>query len=248
MLTRREVTLGGLLTVGFIPMCACAAQSPSLGGCVISDQRFAMMVGSRSASFAFNFDKDAVQNGSGNKDFDRALALTLSKLTDVFDVLPGFAFYNGGQESSNAFAHPSDLLGGHNGSVLFGLRLFNELMLSPDSPEVGVASVCAHEFGHILQFKKNLGRLDGGTTKRELHADYLAGYFAGIRKKERLNFPAAVFALTQHTYGDRPLAPPSHGTPDQRGNAVVAGFEAAFRQRKSLSEAFEEGIRWVQAY
>jgi hypothetical protein len=252
MLTRREVALGGLLTVGLIPMCASGAQSRTLGGCVISDQRFAIMVGSRPVAFAFDIDNDPVQNGSGNKDFDRALAVTLSKLTDVFGVLPGFAFYDEGTESPNACACESRRLGRDDGSVAFSLGLLRELMQSPDNPELAVASVCAHEFGHILQNKLGLrDRLIGRDrliTKLELHADYLAGYFAGIRKKERSDFPAAVFALTQYKHGDFSNHPEHHGTPDERAQAVVAGFEAAFRRRESLSVAIEEGIRQAGAY
>ena len=63
-----------------------------------------------------------------------------------------------------------------------------------------MATVCAHEFGHILQYQKGLIRpLQGwdSTNRRiELHADFLAGYFAGIRKGKRPSFPAVVFATT----------------------------------------------------
>jgi hypothetical protein len=248
MQSRREVVLGGLLTVGFMPRCACA-QSQTLG-CVISDQHLVGVLGSRPATFSFNVDNDAVENGSGNKDFDRALAITLAKLSDLLGILPGFAFFNEGTEGQNAFASRSRRLGRDDGSVVFGQVMFGKLMQSRDSPELGVAAVCSHEFGHILQFKMDLqNRLvgpDGRVKRLELHADYLAGYFAGLRKRERADFPAAIFAQTQYNFGDTAYARADHhGTPDERGQAVVAGFQAAYRDRKSLSAAIEEGIRYV---
>jgi len=250
MHSRREVVLGGLLAVGFVPTCACA-QSETFG-CVISDARIVSMLGSRPPAFAFNIDNDMVENGSGNKDFDRALAITLAKISERFNILPGFAFFGEGNEGPNAFASQSRRLGRSDGSVVFGKAMFNLLMRSADHPEVGVAAVCSHEFGHILQFRMGLQNRLVGPDRRvkrlELHADYLAGYFAGLRKKERPDFPAAVFALTQYNFGDTLYTNVDHhGTPDERGQAVVAGFEAAYRDGKSLSVAIEEGIRFVAA-
>jgi hypothetical protein len=250
MHSRRDVVLGGLLTIGFMPRCACA-QSQTFG-CVISDQHLAGMLGSRPASFSFNIDNDAVENGSGNKDFDRALAVTLAKLSDLFNVLPGFAFFNEGNEGANAFACQSRRLGRDDGSVVFGKVMFNKLMQSRDSPELGVAAVCSHEFGHILQFRMDLQKRLVGPDRRvkklELHADYLAGFFAGLRKRERPDFPAAVFAQTQYSFGDTQYANNDHhGTPDERAQAVVGGFQAAYRDGKSLPVAIEEGIRFVGA-
>jgi hypothetical protein len=38
------------------------------------------------------------------------------------------------------------------------------------------------------------------TVRRvELHADFLAGYFAGIRKRSRESYPAEVFAAMLHS-------------------------------------------------
>jgi hypothetical protein len=249
MLRRREVVLGGLLTIGFMPRCACA--NVETLGCVITDQQLVSIAGSQPPVFAFNIDKDSVENGSGNKEFDLALAITLAKVSELFDILPGFAFFNE-DEGRNAFASQSRRLARADGSVVFGKLLLAALMRSRDYPECGVAAVCAHEFGHILQYKLGLQHhligLDRRVMKLELHADYLAGFFAGTRKKERPDFPAAVFAQTQYDYGDTYYNNAMHhGTPDQRDQAVVAGFEASYRQGKSLSVAVQEGINFVSS-
>jgi hypothetical protein len=249
MLKRREVVLGGLLTISFMPRCACAKIQTL--GCVITDQQLVSIAGSRPPVFGFNIDKDSVENGSGNKQFDLALAITLAKVSELFGVLPGFGFFNE-DEGPNAFASQSKRLARDDGSVVFGKLMLANLMRSRDNPELGVAAVCAHEFGHILQYKLGLQQQligpDGRVMKLELHADYLAGFFAGMRKKERPDLPAAVFAQTQYNFGDTQYNNPQHhGTSDQRGQAVVAGFEASYRQRKSLSVAVQEGIKFVSS-
>src|SRR5262249_7869550 len=51
-----------------------------------------------------------------------------------------------------------------------------------------------------LQFKRGLlpPLIDGQPTIRrcELHADFFSGYFAGVRKKDKPDYPAAVFVVT----------------------------------------------------
>jgi hypothetical protein len=73
-------------------------------------------------------------------------------------------------------------------------------------PDVAVTAVCAHEFGHILQFKLNLRPIilaGQRTTKRlELHAACLAGYAAGFLKLKKPTYLAAVFATQKYSSGD----------------------------------------------
>jgi predicted metalloprotease len=44
-----------------------------------------------------------------------------------------------------------------------GINLLKRLMRRGESPDVAVATVCSHEFGHILQFKHGLiEKVDAG--------------------------------------------------------------------------------------
>jgi predicted metalloprotease len=138
-----------------------------------------------------------------------------------------------------------------DGTVIFGQRLLARLMRQTEAPDACVAAVCAHEFGHILQYKTGLAqvlRAGQPTVKRlELHADYMAGYFAGSRKRARQSYPAAVFAMTQFTFGDNMVNSPNHhGTADERAAAVVQGFESSFRRHLPIGEAIDYGVRYVQ--
>jgi predicted metalloprotease len=169
-------------------------------------------------------------------------------MADSLDVLPAFTYYDD-YDGPNAYASRSKFAPSSDGSVLFGKRLFLEIMSRPEHPDVGVTAVCAHEFGHVLQFKYGLRDVilrGQRTVKRiELHADFLAGYYAGRRKLQKADFPAAVFATQQESVGDFKVDQQHHGRPEERAAAVVRGFEVAYRERRTLSEAIQVGINYV---
>lgn len=188
-------------------------------------------------------------SSSGDAGFDYALAQTLAKISATFSVLPGFAYYED-VDAKNAYATSVARQNNADGTVLFGQRMLKELLKRTQSPDVGVAAVCAHEFGHIVQYKLGLNKIvgvnDSNVRRLELQADFLAGYFAGVRKRERSDFPAEVFAETQHSFGDTLFGDSSHhGTPQERGNAIVEGFKSAFTSRVAFSEAVDRSTKYV---
>jgi hypothetical protein len=189
-----------------------------------------------------------VKYGSGDPTFDRALAVTPLKMSEQLSVLPGFVFSE--RVYLNAFASPNKALGREDGSVVFGKSLYRDIMSRPEHPEVGIVAVCAHEFGHIAQFKFGIRKdlvVDKRVKRLELHADFISGYFAGRRKLETPDFPAAVFATTLYSEGDSDYGSPDHhGTSRERGEAVVAGFDSAYRAHESFGEALETGVRYVK--
>jgi hypothetical protein len=252
MFTRRTVVAGGLLTIWWGTTCACAqmARPRHSYGCMLDDDEAEPFLQTSTAvQIVRNRSEKEIVWSSGDRDFDYALAQTLSRLTDIFDVLPGFAFYDD-FEQPNALATTARRTERADGTVLFGQRLLKRSLSAPEHPDAAVAAICAHEFGHILQYKRNLPRVilaGQSTVKRlELHADFLAGFYAGTRKLERPDFPAAVFATTQYSYGDNNTnSPKHHGRPDERAAAIVRGFEVANRERRPLGEAIEIGMNLV---
>jgi hypothetical protein len=163
-------------------------------------------------------------------------------------VLPGFGYYADGLKK-NAYATPLRRLTRSDGTVLFGLNFLKEALAAAEHPAVGVSAICAHEFGHILQYKRGLVRIlapNNVVRRIELHADFLSGYFAGTRKREKPDYPAAVFATKAYSIGDTAFDEAQHhGTPDERADAVVHGFQSAYRDRKTLDEAVQIGVNYV---
>jgi hypothetical protein len=243
MITRRHLLGGGTASIALYP--ACAGCQPHFQGCSITADEADALLDSERVWFSYN----SVTTGSGDPDFDRALAQTLQFLSDRFFVLPGFAFFDE-SGSPNAFASHTRRMGRSDGDVLFGRKLFRQIMSRRERPEIAIVSVCAHEFGHIAQYKYDVyPRLvdsDHHVKRLELHADFLSGYFAGLRKRERPNFPAATFALTQFGFGDYTDSIQHHGTPEERAAAVVAGYKAGYDEQLKFGYALETGIRYVK--
>jgi hypothetical protein len=243
MITRRHLLGGGTVFTVFYPVCA-GCQSLYKGCSITVDQEDALL-----DSEQVWFSYDSVTTGSGDRDFDRALAQTLQFLSDRFFVLPGFAFFDE-PGSPNAFASHTKRMGRSDGDVLFGRKLFRQIMSHRERPEIGIVSVCAHEFGHIAQYKYDIYPRLVGSDQRvkrlELHADFLSGYFAGLRKRERPDFPAATFALTQFGFGDYTDNIQHHGTPEERAAAVVAGYKAGYDEQLKFGYALESGVQYVR--
>lgn len=255
MWSRRDAVLGGTLSLLWMAAgsCACAASGrhDPVRGCTLQDDEADQILDNNADTRLFATGSEPMIPKSGDSGFDYALAQTLAKLSDRLTILPGFAYYDD-YDGMNAYATPKVRLTNADGTVLFGQRFLKRLMAATDHPEVGVAAVCAHEFGHILQYKKRLTTVVGAgqpTVKRiELQADFFAGYFAGLRKIEKPDFPAAVFAMTQYTNGDDQIASPNHhGTPDERAAAVVRGFECSYNAKKNLSDAIEVSVNYVKS-
>lgn len=188
---------------------------------------------------------------SGNAAFDYALAQTLAIISKLYGVYPGFGYYDD-YDGLNAYASPEPRTNRPDGMVLFGTRLLQRELAAPQHPEVAVASVCAHEFGHSVQFKKGLRNqlLNGQTTVKrlELHADFVAGVFAGFRQRDRPSFPAVVFAMTQQSAGDDMInSPQHHGTPAERGNAIREGFKAVKVRNLNFDDAVDAGVTYVMS-
>jgi hypothetical protein len=246
LLPRRSMVIG-LVTA----CCGCDATDSvsTTVGCMISDSDLDSDLQSSQGAVAFNIEKDPTSSGPDDPDFKRALSYALKNMSNLFGVEPGFAFFDD-DTSNNAFASRSKRLGRQDGSVVFGQKMFDSLMTQPTNPDVGVAVVCAHEFGHIVQFKRGLYWqlvVEGRVKRLELHADFLAGYFAGRRRLEHKDYPAVVFAETMDRLGDTQFNNPQHhGTSDERGQAVVAGYECAFKDQEDFSTAVRTGVTYVQ--
>ena len=185
-------------------------------------------------------------HASGNDLLDRALARALYRLSLDFEVQPGFAYYTG----NNAWATSANRMNKSDGTVLYGLDFMKTTLAFPNNPDAAVIHVCAHEFAHILQFKRGLfKRFPPNSKHSELHADYLSGWFSGLRKLNNPDYPAATFAAKARATGDFNTGSPTHhGTPDERGAAVENGFLASARDKLKLSDAIEAGIRYVGVF
>lgn len=249
MKRRTFLTLSIAAAAGQLSSPRARADQPLLAhGCCVSNNEFSELLQATSGVQAFSSGSETIIHHSDDRTFDQALAIMLASISSVFDVLPGFGYYDDGN-SHNAYASPQVRTGRTDGTVLFGLGLLRD-KLREQAGGSRVAAVCAHEFGHIVQFKHNLqGRIRNGqrTVKPiELHADFLAGYYAARHREDNPSFPAAEFAMSQYKGGDPYVGQEDHhGTREERGAAVEAGYKARKNDGLTLSEAIEKGIQYV---
>jgi hypothetical protein len=250
--TRRETVMGGLLS--FIWTCAggcsCLANVNSSRelGCYVPAEEAPEFFSRTTTAQVFQFGTEDIEPRSGNPALDRALAQTLGRLARSFDVLPAFAYYRDGNRP-NALATPERLLQRADGTVLFGLSMLQMLLARPEHPDASIVAVCAHEFGHIISYKA--GFIDRLAPDRrnpfraEQYADYIAGFFAGLRTLERPDFPAVVFATTQRSFGGTIRG--THGTGEERASAVVEGYKAAYERRASPAEGIQRAFEFAMS-
>lgn len=249
---RRRLALTGALVCS----CLCSgteaqvAARPRIFGCVLPASKSGFFLKRSTEARVFATGQEEIIPKSGDPLFDAALARTLAHIANIFDVLPGFAYYED-DESHNAYATHVPRLVNADGTVLFGTNLLKALLSGKESPDVAVTAICAHEFGHILQMKHGLDKRFAGdpTVKRtELQADFLAGYYAGLRKRSDPDYPAAVFAVTQFNMGDDRISfEGHHGRPAERADAVSRGFAVAYQDRLRAAEAIEASTRYAMA-
>ena len=114
------------------------------------------------------------------------------------------------------------------------------------------SALCAHEFAHIVQFFSGFyERLTKGQqTKKlvELHADFLSGYYIGLRKMNYTSAELVSLGRSWESIGDSSYTDPQHhGTPEERLQAVEQGYRFA-RERPDfgIKAACEVGARYLK--
>jgi hypothetical protein len=226
--------------------------APRVFGCciprLIAPAYFARAIPSPSIE-APEIDIRRLVTNSSSRDFDFALAQTLGMLCDRFDVLPNFSYYREVENDENALA-TEEPFGSHpDGTVLLGLRMVGTLMRRTENGAASVIAVVAHEFGHIVANKLKLNdRLAPEKTKpfrAEQFADFMSGAFAAVRQKEYDRFPAAAFALTMWDLGGSDRG--THGTREERGNAVSAGYQDGSKSDITLNNIVTAGFQYAMS-
>jgi hypothetical protein len=246
-ITRRSLVLNGLLTVIAGSCCSLHARAvPSRRhGCWLTPEEAKPHVSTVKEATIVRSMRARIEPRSGNRELDKALVQSLARLTGMLGILPGFAYFDDAS-GPNAFATTERILGNTDGSVLFGLKLLEMCLKRPTHGDASIVAICAHEYGHILSYKNGMmdklspaNSGDEGTFRAEQFADFVAGYYAGTRKRANPSYPAVAFATTQLSFGGG-----DHGTGEQRGEAVQEGFLAAYDKGLAPEPAFERGLEF----
>ena len=186
---------------------------------------------------------------TGDRSLDRNLGRALIRLSELFSERPGFGFVDD-SDGANAYATNQTQVRGTWGTVCFGQTLFKDLMERYDDQGLAVMAVAAHEFGHIAQFRsgvdERLLRSQRTVKRMELHADFLSGYFLGVRKRQRPSISVWAAGHTLYRIGDYEFQNPNHhGTPDERVAAAESGFKLGYDEGAEFGRAFSQGVEHI---
>lgn len=182
-----------------------------------------------------------IENTTGDKNLDAILLEQKKGLESVFPVKVDLYFGVERNRSGNAFFHPSCKSLYCNGRVVLGLFLMQELSKKSDS-YIRLVSVFAHEYGHAMQQKYGWS---GNGKWRELHADYLAGYYMGLCRLSTESEILSIFTEFANR-GDFSFNDPGHhGTPEERSCAFIEGFKYAYSPNTNIYSAYNTGKSYV---
>jgi len=226
-----------------------AAAAPQIFGCSLAHGQIAQF---NSWGYSDPWGNQGVIESSGDPALDRALGKALVRLSGLFGQRPGFGFFDD-YGSPNAYASSDTMVPGTWGTVLYGMTLFRQLVEGYADEGMAVMMIAAHEFGHIAQYAHGAAeRLQWGhqTVKPvELHADWLAGWYLGMRKRDRPDLSLVEAGNFLHSIGDYATFDWNHhGTPDQRVGAAEAGFKHAESGGTDFDRAFREGMDVIQRW
>lgn len=161
---------------------------------------------------------------AGELQLDAQFNRTKGHLQDFFGIKVDLYFYEE-ETGAQALTFCSSLYSEiYDGTIRFGLGLLrNELRIRTNG-EHAAAAILAHEFAHIFQCRV------GGSLrhfKRELQADFLAGYFLG-RKSYSYRYEVDIVPFANELFADDTWYEPFHyGTPRERAEAMIFGFHNA---------------------
>ncbi len=209
-------------------LCGCTS-SLALAACGggDSDQATNSANGARGCSSISAFAAQAISApGCGGVSISSGNAAQDSAFWNEFNFqgnfwgIPGvsFAFLND-CNSPNALANPQDR------SILFGTTMAQKL-LRDFGNTIPLWQVMAHEWGHQIQYYLGDSWLNAATVApKELEADMFSGFYL-LTAKSTSNLSSSVanaFALGDWAFNN----PSHHGTPAQRGAALLAGGRVA---------------------
>lgn len=193
-----------------------------------------------------------ILDSSGNPELDQSISLELTHIAESFKVLPGFGFYDD-SAAKNAFATRESIIPDTRGTVIFGKQLLANELARHKWGGLAVAGIMAHEFAHIYQMQSEFYELLLGSQPThkllELHADYLAGYYLGLKRLRTNDSDIDIKAFLDSLYlkGDTHFySRGHHGTPSERKDAMLAGYKMGLTRNIDIHEVAIAGMNLVK--
>lgn len=235
-----RVRRDALLCVG-AALCMCCAGGRQLSAQFIPNGRPFNLAdraacGSEPGDFGSDFwpDPRRLLARSGVGELDSNLPAEVAELNRIFglrDRGPEFFIYDDRNRNRPIGAKATKDAAGQT-RVFLGIHLIHqEIQRNPGLWQNAVIGVLAHEWAHVYQFRTQLER-DEPTFIIETHADFLAGWYLGVKAGMGRRIEPDVFARSLFVRGE--VGPgfneTLYGSPAQRVDAMRAGFSLGWDQ------------------
>lgn len=182
-----------------------------------------------------------VSKTTGSADLDKFLNIEKFNIETVFRLHVDMKILDDSDQPNALATAQSKNPFYFDGTVYLGSTLLNDELISRKNGVYAIRGIMAHEFAHILQNKLKCELIG---TFRELHADFLAGYYLGISELFADSNQTTVFAQSLFEKGDGALWEEGHhGTPEMRVQAMMGGYNAVVSGLVQTPEqAYNEGV------
>lgn len=169
-----------------------------------------------------------ISTTSGNSQLDNAILGDFNTVVNTFGLNGSVLYYFNDGSSPNAYFNTQ------NKNIYLGLNLLNSRLANQNGDGGSIPFIIAHELGHAKMYKMNWNFSYGNTMKKnELFADFVSGTYL----YDRPNFTQTNIQTTIQDFlkmGDYEFnSPYHHGTPQERVNALLAGYQHAYQYRTS---------------
>lgn len=131
------------------------------------------------------------------------------------------------------------------GTVLISLGFLQKEFAENNGSQMSVPAILAHEYAHAMQYANQFPFGEG--VRKELHADFMAGWYVAHRCRCRIQDPNVAFQ-SMFRKGDARgfFDPKHHGTNQDRWEAMVAGYYYNFQANDgSAKAAYDYALRVV---
>jgi hypothetical protein len=189
---------------------------------------------------------------TGNQFVDNAIRVDISELNRQFGVFVPVYFEN--TDVKNAYftnqkfpeliqedTGSSDA--NYTGSVFIAAGLWNDEYIKNQG--FALPAIMAHEFAHAMQYSRGFPY---GGKWLELHADYMAGWFAGHRGRFAAQNDIGILQSFFNKGDYDFFSQRHHGTPQERANAFFEGFRLNRQFNAAFGgQAYDYGLQYVRA-
>jgi hypothetical protein len=194
---------------------------------------------------------------TSNPSLNAAVEDDITQLDRLFGVRVSVYFPNDGLQDARFTPETNDELilrddgdrrVQRTGTVLISLGFLEKEYWETNCSMMSLPAVLAHEFAHAMQHANSFPY--GKGVRRELHADFMAGWYVAHRSRCRPQDPLAAFASFYRKGTNLGFFDPNHhGTSQDRATMMAAGYAYNIQTNDgSAFDAYNFGLRIVGSF